>query len=161
MGCGCRRLRDRPRFAHVMCWGNEKGGTGKSTSAMHMSVAVLKTGARLATIDLDNRQKSLGRIEDRRAWAERAGLKLELPTYQIARAEGQGSTTTRQLNSLNLPRPLRSSTRGSIVSKPSRPYHGGHAGHAAQRSLCRFRCAGVGRCGDLPGHSYKISHYVK
>jgi chromosome partitioning protein len=79
-----------PRSAHVIVLGNEKGGTGKSTLAMHISVALLKAGQRLATIDLDSRQKSLSRsIENRRVWAERAGIKLELPThYQIARAEG-------------------------------------------------------------------------
>ncbi|HXW28759.1 MAG TPA: division plane positioning ATPase MipZ [Xanthobacteraceae bacterium] len=79
-----------PRSAHVIVLGNEKGGTGKSTLAMHISVALLKAGQRLATIDLDSRQKSFSRyIENRRAWIERAGIELELPThYQIARAEG-------------------------------------------------------------------------
>jgi chromosome partitioning protein len=79
-----------PRSAHVIVLGNEKGGTGKSTLAMHVSVALLKTGQRVATIDLDSRQKSFSRyIENRRAWMERAGLELELPThYQIERAEG-------------------------------------------------------------------------
>ena len=78
-----------PRSAHVIVLGNEKGGTGKSTLAMHISMALLKTGQRLATIDLDSRQKSLSRyIENRRVWAKRAGIKLELPThYQIARAQ--------------------------------------------------------------------------
>ena len=50
-----------PRSAHVIVLGNEKGGTGKSTLAMHISMALLKTGQRLATIDLDSRQKSLSR----------------------------------------------------------------------------------------------------
>jgi chromosome partitioning protein len=79
-----------PRSAHVIVLGNEKGGTGKSTLAMHISVALLKAGQRLATIDVDCRQKSLSRyIENRRAWMERARIELELPThYQIARAEG-------------------------------------------------------------------------
>jgi chromosome partitioning protein len=79
-----------PQSAHVIVLGNEKGGTGKSTLAMHISVALLKAGQRLATIDLDSRQKSFSRyIENRRAWIERAGIELELPThYQIARADG-------------------------------------------------------------------------
>jgi chromosome partitioning protein len=79
-----------PRSAHVIVLGNEKGGTGKSTLAMHVSVALLKTGQRVASIDLDSRQKSFSRyIENRRAWTQRARIELELPThYQIARAEG-------------------------------------------------------------------------
>ena len=44
--------------AHVVVLGNEKGGSGKSTTALHIAVALLKAGQRVATIDLDSRQKS-------------------------------------------------------------------------------------------------------
>src|SRR5450759_232268 len=76
--------------AHVVVLGNEKGGSGKSTTALHIAVALLKAGQRVATIDLDSRQKSFTHyIENRRAWAERARVKLEQPThYCVARAEG-------------------------------------------------------------------------
>ncbi len=68
--------------AHVVVLGNEKGGSGKSTTALHIAVALLKAGQRVATIDLDSRQKSFTHyIENRRDWAARAGLKLELPTH--------------------------------------------------------------------------------
>ncbi len=75
--------------AHVVVLGNEKGGSGKSTTALHIAVALLKAGQRVATIDLDSRQKSFTHyIENRRAWAERARVKLDLPThYCVARAE--------------------------------------------------------------------------
>src|ERR1700742_3261521 len=79
-----------PRSAHVVVLGNEKGGSGKSTTALHIAVALLKAGQRVATIDLDSRQQSFTHyIENRRAWSERAGVKLELPThFRVARAEG-------------------------------------------------------------------------
>src|SRR6266498_6154484 len=79
-----------PRSAHVIVLGNEKGGSGKSTTSMHVVVALMKAGQRVATIDLDSRQKSLTHyIENRRAWAERTGIDLELPThFSVARAEG-------------------------------------------------------------------------
>ncbi len=50
----------------------------------------MKAGQRVATIDLDSRQQSFTHyVENRRAWAERARLKLELPThYCVARADG-------------------------------------------------------------------------
>ena len=69
--------------------GNEKGGSGKSTTALHIAVALLKAGQRVATIDLDSRQQSFTHyIENRRAWAERARVKLDLPThFCVARAE--------------------------------------------------------------------------
>jgi chromosome partitioning protein len=68
--------------AHVVVLGNEKGGSGKSTIALHIAVALLKAGQRVATIDLDCRQRSFTHyIANRRAWAERTGLALELPHH--------------------------------------------------------------------------------
>ena len=68
--------------AHVVVLGNEKGGSGKSTTALHVAVALLKAGQRVATIDLDSRQKSFTRyIENCRAWTQRTGLSLELPHH--------------------------------------------------------------------------------
>ena len=82
-------IQESPQSAHVVVLGNEKGGSGKSTTALHIAVALLKAGQRVATIDLDSRQKSFTHyIENRRAWAERAGVKLEMPThYCVARGE--------------------------------------------------------------------------
>jgi chromosome partitioning protein len=68
--------------AYVVVLGNEKGGSGKSTTAVHIAVALLKAGQRVATIDLDSRQKSFTHyIENRRAWARRTNLPLELPEH--------------------------------------------------------------------------------
>jgi chromosome partitioning protein len=68
--------------AHVVVLGNEKGGSGKSTTAMHVAIALLKAGQRVATIDLDSRQRSLTHyIDNRRAWAKRAKLDLEVPQH--------------------------------------------------------------------------------
>ena len=80
----------RSRSAYVVVLGNEKGGSGKSTVAMHVAVALMKAGQRVATIDLDGRQKSFSHyIENRAAWAKHAKIDLELPTHHcIARAEG-------------------------------------------------------------------------
>ena len=36
----------------VIVVANEKGGSGKSTVAMHVAVALIKSGQRVATIDL-------------------------------------------------------------------------------------------------------------
>ena len=83
-------IQEQPQSAHVVVLGNEKGGSGKSTTALHIAVALLKAGQRVATIDLDSRQQSFTHyIENRRAWAERARIKLELPThFCVARADG-------------------------------------------------------------------------
>jgi chromosome partitioning protein len=72
----------RSASAHVVVLGNEKGGSGKSTTAMHVAVALMNVGQRVATIDLDSRQKSFTHyIDNRRTWAKRAGLDLKVPVH--------------------------------------------------------------------------------
>jgi chromosome partitioning protein len=80
----------KPVSAHVIVLGNEKGGSGKSTTAMHVAVALLQAGQRVATIDLDSRQRSFTHyVENRRDWAARAGVQLEIPEhYCVARGFG-------------------------------------------------------------------------
>ena len=82
-------INESPQSAHVVVLGNEKGGSGKSTTALHIAVALLKVGQRVATIDLDGRQKSFTHyIENRRDWGARARVSLELPThYCVSRVE--------------------------------------------------------------------------
>jgi chromosome partitioning protein len=66
----------------VIVVGNEKGGSGKSTVALHIAIALMKSGQRVATIDLDARQKSLTHfIENRRAWSRRGARALEIPDH--------------------------------------------------------------------------------
>jgi chromosome partitioning protein len=72
----------RARSARVIVVGNEKGGSGKSTVAMHIAVALIKSGQRVATIDLDSRQRSFTHyIENRRAWAKQVARDLEIPNH--------------------------------------------------------------------------------
>src|ERR1700740_50858 len=73
----------RSGSAPVVVLGNEKGGSGKSTTALHIAVALMKAGQRVATIDLDGRQQSFTRyINNRRAWARRTGLDLQVPVHR-------------------------------------------------------------------------------
>ena len=66
-------LRRKP---HIIVLGNEKGGSGKSTTAMHLIVALLRSGMSVGSIDLDARQGTLSRyVENRRASA----MELPLP----------------------------------------------------------------------------------
>ena len=73
-----------PHRSHVIVFGNEKGGTGKTTAAMHVAIALMKQGRRVAAIDLDGRQRTLARyIENRTAFAERTGHKMAIPTMAV------------------------------------------------------------------------------
>jgi chromosome partitioning protein len=75
------------RGAYVIVFGNEKGGTGKTTTAMHVAVALLKLGRRVAALDLDSRQRTMARyFENRAAFAARAGHTLLMPQLKVVTA---------------------------------------------------------------------------
>ena len=78
------------KSAHVIVLGNEKGGSGKTTTAMNIIVALIKAGHRVASIDTDSRQLSLTRyIENRSRWARQMRVALEVPThFSVRLAEG-------------------------------------------------------------------------
>jgi chromosome partitioning protein len=67
---------------HVIVVGNEKGGSGKSTVAMHVIVALLTEGHEVGSIDLDSRQGTLTRyFENRQHTAEGLPKRLPLPQH--------------------------------------------------------------------------------
>ena len=69
--------RDR---AHVIVLGNEKGGSGKSTTAMQIFVALARADYRVGALDLDPRQQSFFRyLENREAHGKRIGANLRMP----------------------------------------------------------------------------------
>ena len=70
-------------MAHIIVVGNEKGGSGKSTTCMHVATALARMGHRVGALDLDLRQRSFGRYaENRAAYLARAGLSLPSPDYR-------------------------------------------------------------------------------
>lgn len=70
--------------ARVIVFGNEKGGSGKSTVAMHVIVGLLRAGHRVGSIDVDSRQATLTRyLENRAALAETRGLPLPLSEHRL------------------------------------------------------------------------------
>lgn len=69
-------------MAHIIVVGNEKGGSGKSTTSMHIATALARMGHHVAALDLDLRQKSMARYLENRAEAQRVeGVTLASPVY--------------------------------------------------------------------------------
>jgi len=67
---------------HFIIFANEKGGTGKSTTAVHSAVALAAAGRKVAALDMDTRQRTLGRYLDNRAeTVKRLGIDLPMPIY--------------------------------------------------------------------------------
>ncbi len=73
----------------IVVLGNEKGGSGKSTAALHLIVALLRRGFRVASMDLDARQGTLSRaLENRQAYMDQRGISLPMPDHErIYRSE--------------------------------------------------------------------------
>ncbi len=81
---------------HRIVFANEKGGTGKSTTAVHIAIALAYQGARVAAIDLDPRQRTLHRYLENRTETERR-RNVTLPNAQFAVFNG---TTLAELEAL-------------------------------------------------------------
>ena len=82
----------RPKsIPRVVVFGNEKGGTGKSTLAMHLAVALMNRGLGVATIDLDARQGTLSKyVANRRRYAERTGHPIPQPEHHAIKPHETG-----------------------------------------------------------------------
>ena len=69
---------------HRIIFANEKGGTGKSTCAVHFAVALASQGWRVAGIDLDPRQRTFHRyLENREQTARRRDIVLPTPRFEV------------------------------------------------------------------------------
>jgi chromosome partitioning protein len=74
---------------HIIVLGNEKGGSGKSTTAMHLAIGLLLQGRGVATIDLDSRQGTFTRyLENRQKYTAAKNAGLPVPQHiAIGRSE--------------------------------------------------------------------------
>jgi chromosome partitioning protein len=69
---------------HVLIVGNEKGGAGKSTMAVHIAIAAARCGLKVAALDLDRRQRTFERyFENRTRWAAQNGADLPKPEFSF------------------------------------------------------------------------------
>ena len=74
----------KDKKAHIIVVGNEKGGSGKSTTAVHIIVSLMKRKHNVSVVDLDFRQKSLARyLENRLHYANEHDLELSIPDVYV------------------------------------------------------------------------------
>ncbi len=73
---------------HLIVFANEKGGTGKSTTAVHVAVALAAQGRSVAALDLDSRQRTMARyLENRVETAKRRGRTLATPKFATIKGD--------------------------------------------------------------------------
>ena len=69
---------------HFIVFANEKGGTGKSTTAVHAAIALAASGHRVGALDLDARQRTMTRyLENRDATMRRLETELPQARYEV------------------------------------------------------------------------------
>ncbi len=138
---------------YVIVFGNEKGGTGKTTTAMHVAVALLKLGKKVAAIDLDSRQRTIGALYRKPRGLHGAHQASALPCRCVKVVK------RRTANSDEMRAVRRSARRSACRSAIHHHRHAGqryaafaawscggrHAGHADERQFLGFRPAGEAR----------------
>ena len=70
---------------YVLVLGNTKGGSGKSTTAVHLAIALLRHGYTVGCLDLDARQRSLTNfMANRQQFVRHTGRELPMPLLSEA-----------------------------------------------------------------------------
>ncbi len=81
--------------AHTIVVGNEKGGSGKTTTTMHLVVSLLRMGFSVGSVDLDGRQKSLTRyVRNRERINAAKGMGLAMPAHHVIEPSAETDPTT-------------------------------------------------------------------
>ncbi|HCI48981.1 MAG: ATPase [Alphaproteobacteria bacterium RIFCSPLOWO2_01_FULL_45_8] len=82
-----------PKKPYIIVLGNEKGGSGKSTTAMHVTMALLDLGFKVSSIDVDARQGTLTRyVENRLHYTKTHKAKLPMPDHHPLLKSEEDST---------------------------------------------------------------------
>lgn len=69
---------------HYIVFANEKGGTGKSTTAVHVATALAYQGHRVGCLDLDPRQRTLYRyFDNRKTTMAKRKIELPMPNFDV------------------------------------------------------------------------------
>lgn len=72
--------------AYLIVMGNEKGGSGKTTTSMHLIASLLDLGFKVGSIDIDSRQRSLTRyLENRRNHLLKTGGNMPMPQHVVVK----------------------------------------------------------------------------
>lgn len=82
----------------IIIIGNEKGGAGKTTCAMHLIIGLLDMGLKVSSLDVDSRQHSLTRyIENRKTYIKNhEDINLPCSNHFLIRGSDENDMTKRE-----------------------------------------------------------------
>jgi chromosome partitioning protein len=125
--------------AHIIVFGNEKGGTGKTTTAMHIAVALSRLGKTVAAIDLDGRQRTFARyIQNRAEFVARTKHQLPVPDVQVVERAKAGTADAVADEGKRFDEALshaRSSADFVVIDTPGNDTNLSRLGHASADTL--------------------------
>lgn len=124
---------------HIFVVGNEKGGTGKSTTSMHLIAGFLSNGNTVGSIDLDARQGTLTRyIENRRDYAEKNAIPLPMPDHHavlVSRAQTKTEAQAEETTAFDRTLKELRDCEVVVIDTPGRDSHLSRLGHAHADTL--------------------------
>lgn len=127
------------RRPYVVVVGNEKGGTGKSTTAVNLAVALMRIGFVVGSIDLDGRQRTLSRyLTNRRAFAIDTGRQLPTPEHRFVERSSLGVVLEAQADEaarLEAAFAALADCQFVVIDTPGSDSHLSRLGHAAADTL--------------------------
>jgi chromosome partitioning protein len=128
------------KSGHVIVVGNEKGGAGKSTMAVHLAIACARCGLKVAALDLDRRQRTFERyFENRKRWAEQNNADLPKPEFsflaQAVAADRVGAEREEKLATQDLIAKMASTNDIVIIDAPGADTPASRAAHGCADTL--------------------------
>jgi chromosome partitioning protein len=92
----------KPFGPTILVFGNQKGGSGKSTMALHVTVALLQNDYKVGTIDIDSKQGTFTRfLENRWQRVQEDGAKIYCPHHILIDEATTETVTDRNAEDLS------------------------------------------------------------
>ena len=143
------------KSGHIIVVGNEKGGAGKSTMAVHLAIACARCGLKVAALDLDRRQRTFERyFENRKRWAEQNGADLPKPEFsflaQAVAADRVGAEREEKLATQDLIAKMASTHDIVIIDAPGADTPASRAAHGCADTLITLNVIRIPIASDAP-----------